>query len=238
MRTTHNNRIRMFKTTNSVLEENKAAWTAMAPFAAAVQDFKDKIFAIDLAAQKQETATAGAALDRASAREALEDVLFLASEALGVLAHSADDNELRDLTDVRPSGLQRLSDEELANFAHSIVAQTSGRKTELATLQVSDTNMTELNEALDDFEKSKSAPRAAIANRMAQTESLAEQIREANDILRNQLDRMVNLFRRSHPDFVAAYRGARVIVDRPATHKSAPGIVPTPPAPPKPQPAT
>lgn len=229
MRTTHNNRIRMFKATNAVLAENKPTWTGMAPFAAAVQKFTDKIAAIDSAAQKQETVTAGAALDRESARDDLEDVLFLASEALGVLAHGADDNALRDLTDVRPSRLQRMSDEELANLAHSIVAQTTGRTTELATLQVSAANLTELNQALEDFEGSKSAPRAAIANRMAQTESLAELIREANDILRNELDRMVNLFRRSNPDFVAAYRGARVIIDRPATHKAPPVSVGTTP---------
>jgi hypothetical protein len=42
LRTTQNNRIRMFKTTNSVLEDNKAAWTAMAPFADAAQKFRDK----------------------------------------------------------------------------------------------------------------------------------------------------------------------------------------------------
>ena len=233
MRTTQSNRIRMFKTTNSVLEENKAVWTAMVPFADAAQKFRDKIAKIDLTAQKQETATAGATLDRTSAREALEDVLFLASEALGVLAHGADDNALRDLTDVRSSGLQRMTDEELANLAHSIVAQTTGRTAELATLQVSEANLTELNQALQDFEESKSAPRTAIANRMAQTESLAELIREANDILRNQLDRMVNLFRRLHPDFVAAYRGARVIVDLPATHKPPTSSVPTTPPPPK-----
>lgn len=231
MNTMQNNRIRMFKATNVVLEENEAAWTSMAPFATAVQKFKDKIAAIDLTAQRQETATAGATLDRTSVRDTLEDVLFLASEALGVLAHAANDNQLRALTDLRPSALQRMSDEELANLAHSIVGQTTGRTADLAALQVSAANLTELNQALADFEESKSAPRAAIANRMAHTESLAEQIRETNSILRDELDRMVNLFRRSHPDFLAAYRGARVIVDLPATHKrSNGGANPPPPA--------
>jgi hypothetical protein len=45
-------------------------------------------------------------------------------------------------------------------------------------------------------------------------------IRDANGILRNQIDRLVNLFSRSNPEFVAGYNSARVVVDRAATHKT------------------
>ena len=228
MRTTQNNRVRMFKTVTTVLDENHDVWSGMTPFAASLQRLKGKIVAIDTAAQKQNSATHGATLDRTSARAALEDVLFLCCEALGVIAHSAGDNQLLKLTDLKPSDLQRLTDEELSNTASSIVAETTGRKNELATLQVTQENLDELNEALQEFNASKSAPRAAIANRMAQTEALPQLITEANEILRNELDRMVNLFRRSHPDFVAAYRAARVIVDRVATRETKPPVAPTP----------
>src|SRR6185369_13046706 len=51
---------------------------------------------------------------------------------------------------------------------------------------------------------------------------------DASYISRNRIDPMVNLFRRSESKFVAAYRSARVVVDRPATH--APSKPPTPPA--------
>jgi len=43
-------------------------------------------------------------------------------------------------------------------------------------------------------------------------------IRETSVLLRNQIDRLVNLFRRSNSEFVAGYRSARVIIDRKATH--------------------
>jgi hypothetical protein len=228
MRTTQNNRVRMFKTVTTVLDENHDVWSGMAPFAASLQRLKAKITDIDTAAQKQNSATHGATLDRTTARADLEDVLFLSCEALGVLAHSAGDNQLRKLTDLKPSDFQRLADEELSNTARGILTETTGRKTELATLQVTQENLDELNKALQEFNASKSAPRAAIANRMAQTEALPQLITDANDILRNELDRMVNLFRRSHPDFVAAYRGARVIVDRVATRESKPPVAPAP----------
>jgi len=44
------NRLRMFKATNLILQENQTVWTGMAPFKAAAQKFTDVIAAIDLAA--------------------------------------------------------------------------------------------------------------------------------------------------------------------------------------------
>src|SRR5207248_768523 len=65
----------------------------MTPFADAVTRLKNKVSAIDTAAQKQETPT-GATQGKAGARDALEDTLFLMCEALGALAHMSNDQDL------------------------------------------------------------------------------------------------------------------------------------------------
>ncbi|MBC8030707.1 MAG: hypothetical protein H7Z16_11395 [Pyrinomonadaceae bacterium] len=229
METEQRNRTTMFKTVRAYLDDNNSVWSGMAPLQTAVTQFKNKIGAIDVAAQKQETPT-GATVDKGAARDALEDVLFLTCEALGVLGHSSNDHDLTALTAVRPSTLQRFDDEALSNRATSVLAEANARKTELATLQVTQANLDELDQALQAFNAGKVNPRTATAARMVQTESLPGLIREASGILRNEIDRLVNLFRRSDPDFVAGYRAARVIVDRAAsrtTTKTA-GGVPTP----------
>jgi hypothetical protein len=99
----------------------------------------------------------------------------------------------------------------------------------LATLQVTQANIDELNEALTEFNAAKAGPRTATAARAALTESLPKLVREATDILRNKVDPMVNLFSRSNPDFVAGYENARVIVDRAATHKTKAATTPQTP---------
>ena len=222
------NRVRMFTAVIAVLEQFQSVWSTMTPFAAAVQRFKDKVQAVNDAAQKQGNATAGASLDRENARDALEDVLFLICQALKVLAHQSNDNELRTLTDVSSSSLHVMNDVELENLANTIKAQTVPRAAELATLQVSAGNLAELATAIDDFNEVKSAPRAATANRVAHTEALSQLIREASDVLRNELDPMVNLFGRTNPEFVAAYRAARVIVDRTGKRSTKPAPQTTP----------
>jgi hypothetical protein len=194
-----------------------------------VAHFKGKIGAIDAAAQKQEMPS-GATDNKAAARDALEDVLFLACEALGTLAHSTDNHDLSALVEVTPSSLDHLGEQELSNRAASVLAAANTWKTDLAPLQVTQDNLNELEQALQDFNASKEGPRQATTERMVQTESLPELIREASEILRERIDRMVNLFRRSDPDFVAGYRGARVIVDRAASHAPKPTAPPPNPA--------
>jgi hypothetical protein len=187
------------------------------------------IAAIDTAAQQQETPS-GATQDKEGARDALEDVLFLMCEALSVLGHTAGDHDLMALTNLSASTLNKLDAEALSNRATSIVAAANTRKTDLATLQVTQANIDELNDALQAFNAAKASPRTATAERMAHTQSLASLIRDTSGILKNRIDPLVNLFRRTHSDFVAGHRAARVVIDRAATHAAAPST-PAPPTP-------
>jgi hypothetical protein len=217
MDTEQTNRVTMFKTVSSYLDANSSVWSGMVPLQTAVTQFKSKITAIDATVQKQETPS-GAAIDKSAARDALEDVLFLTCEALGVLGHTGNDHDLSALTTVTPSSLEKLDEEELSNRAANVLVEANSRKTPLATLRVTQANLDELEQKLEDFNASKANPRAATVARKAQTASLPGLIREASGILRNEIDRLVNLFRRTNADFVAGYRGARVIVDRRVRH--------------------
>ena len=135
MNTELTNRVNMFKTVTAVLDENNSIWNSMAPFVTAVGAFKNKLTDIDATAQKQETPT-GSAKDKEDSRNALEDVLFLTCEALGVLAHNSNNQDLLALTDVKRSTLDKMDAETLSNRATSVLAQANANKTELASLQV------------------------------------------------------------------------------------------------------
>ncbi|HEV2827690.1 MAG TPA: hypothetical protein VGW76_08790 [Pyrinomonadaceae bacterium] len=231
MNTDQTNRINMFKTVREYLNQNNAVWNGMPTMVAAVAQFNGRIVGIDQAAQKQEAPTFGATLDKETARNTLEDVLFLMSEALGVLAHNTNDGPLRALTDISRSALDGMTDEDLSNRATNVLTQVQGRAGELEEMNVTLTMINEFVEARNNFNAAKVQPRTVAANRKAQTESLPSLIRDASGLLRNQIDRLVNLSSRSHPDFVAGYRGARVIVNRPATLTTQ---TPNPPPPPNP----
>lgn len=228
MDTNQTNRVTMFKTVAAYLDDNTAVWSAIAPLQALVTELKSNIGAIDSSAQKQDTPT-GAGDDKAAAREALDDVLFLMCEALGALGHGSNDHDLIAVTSVARTTVQRFGEEAVSNRATQVLAEAKARKTELATLNVTQANIDELESALADFNAAKARPRTATANRSAQTQSLPNLIRETSSLLRNQIDRMVSLLRRANPDFVAGYESARVIVDRAATHAKPKANVVVPP---------
>jgi len=219
MNTDTANRIAMLKTTAAYLEAHNAVWSSMAPMATAVEGYRQTLTAIDASAQKQQ-APSGAAEDKTEARDALEDVTFLMCEALGVLAQVSGDHDLTALAAVRESDLTRATAEELSNLAANILAAANARKSELMTVQVTQANIDELDQSLRTFNAAKTAPRSAIAERSVHTKSVTTLVREAQMMLRNSIDRFVNLFRRTDPDFVAGYKAARVIVDRPASRSA------------------
>jgi hypothetical protein len=219
----------MFKTVEQYFDQHDSVWNGRTPLAAAVQEFKTKIEEIDAAAQTQETPVTGATEDKAAARDELEDDLFLMCEALGVLAHTSNDHDLEALVDVSPSSLDKLGDEELSNRATNVLARANTKKTELEALQVTQANIDELEDALQAFQAAKAKPRTAVVERSVQTQSLSSLVREANSILRDRIDRLVNLLRRENLEFVAGYRSARVVVDRTGRRAGTPESNPTPP---------
>ena len=123
-----------------------------------------------------------------------------------------------------------MAAEELSNRAATVLTQANVHKTSLVPLQVTQDNLDEFEQALQEFNAVKTGPRAAIVARATQTESLSTRVRRTNGILRNQIDRMVSLFNRSNPDFVSGYQSARVIVDRAASHSTRPTAPPPTPA--------
>lgn len=219
MRTIQTNRLAMYKEVDSYMARHNDVWSEMSPLTVALQTFKGKILDADNAVQLQETPT-GATDTKAAARDELEEVVFLTGEALSVLGHADGDGELLSVTDLTRASLDRLPDDELITRGNAVLDRANARKTDLATLQVTQGNLQEFTQKLQQFSTLKLQPRSDAVEHAAKTQSLASIMREANAILRNQIDRMVNLFSRTNPEFVSGYRAARVVVDRAATHKT------------------
>ena len=54
-----------------------------------------------------------------------------------------------------------------------------------------------------------------VGNRKTATANLTALFKETDDILKNQMDKLIELYRADHPDFVNTYFETRIIVDPP-----------------------
>jgi hypothetical protein len=227
MKTKITNQITMLKTSGAYMADHSAVWNSMTRLQTAMTEVNAKVAEIDEVVQQYGTPS-GAAADKADARDDLEEATFLMCEALGVVAHDEGNNELVALTKVTRTGLDRMDGEELSSKASAVLGQAHAHLTQLATVQVTQATIDDMSEALTNFNQVKTAPRTATAERAVLTEKLPRLVREAMDIYDHRIDRMVNLFSTTDPDFVAGYKNARAIVDRPATHKTKPAPAPAP----------
>jgi hypothetical protein len=210
------NRITMFKSVDAYLRL-EGVWSTLNALAAVVQIFRDHLGELDLIATAESTQS-GASNRKADMRDKLEDLLYLISEALGVMAHTSGNHDLQALTSMSRSDLSSLGAEQLSNRAEVLAEQAGGNLTALAPMNINQAFIDKVVTAANDFRDAKDEPRATAARRTKNAEALASKIREINDLLRNQMDRLVNLCLPTNPEFVAGYRAARVIFDRPATH--------------------
>lgn len=130
------------------------------------------------------------------------------------------------------SSLDKLSDDELEPTGTSLSALGTGNLAALADYGLTAADVTALDALRAKFHGVKSAPRMAIAGRKGEPDTIPGLISSTTSILRNRLDKQMTKFKKSHPEFYAGYRTARVIVDRGG--RSGPEQTPTPPSAPLP----
>jgi len=82
----------------------------------------------------------------------------------------------------------------------------------LAAHSVSEADVAALAEAQKELDQVKTQPRQSIVGRSVETAALPERVSAMKKFLRDRLDRQVRRFRRTPPEFFAAYRSARVVL--------------------------
>ena len=99
----------------------------------------------------------------------------------------------------------------------------------LADYNITQQDVTDLDDLRTEFHGVKTAPRDAIIDRKKQTDTLPDLISNLRSIFRRRLGRQMTSFKRKQPEFYAGYLAARVILDRggaPAAAKPAPTPAP------------
>ena len=160
-------------------------------------------------------------------RDLLEELTLSIGDQLAVLAVKIHDHDLAAKVEVVKSKLDRMADSDLVQTAKRISAAAGANATVLASdYLITPADLTAFENAIGAFDGMKTAPRDATVNRKVATLALPEAIAFVRGIYRNELDRLMTRFKKTQPDFFAAYTSARIIVDRAATRKPKPGTPP------------
>lgn len=209
------------------LTQNSTIWNGVKAVSTTVAALNANNAIIASKANEQETATDGAAAQKNQLKHDLEEKILEVADQLSSLAARNNDVALGAQVELTLSLLDKLDDDQLEAKGKNVSALATANLAALADYNVTQADVTALDGLVANWDKVKTAPRAAIARRSGQTKTLPQAISDNTSLLRNQLDKQMTKFKKTNPEFYAGYHAARVVIHR-RSHHTGPQPPPTP----------
>ena len=109
--------------------------------------------------------------------------------------------------------LFRMEDNALLAMANEIIAKASEVVEALTAYGIGTADLGELIECKTGFELVIVKPRTVIGEHKVHTSNLARLFAETDSLLHDGLDKLINLFKVSAPDFYFSYKNARNVIN-------------------------
>lgn len=171
-----------------------------------------KIAQIHALAVDQSQGTRGKTARRDELMQTMVDLALDVASAIGAYASTERLTELGKSLHASPRMFARLRIPERPALTQGIHDAAQPVAEELVPYGVTPEMLAELQAQIGLVRAWLDQPRAAIRARAAVTAQLAEAFRETDALLEEQIDRMVFVVRKTHPEFYADYRRARDVI--------------------------
>lgn len=218
-------KLNMYRTVEDICEANSTVFSANVAFMAAFNAFKAKIVAIIEKIQQDSLVITGIAEDKRVSKVKLCGLAADTASVIYAFASTIGNNTLKMEVDFPVSKLSKMRDEVLAPNCQNIHDKGVENLAALQDYGVTQAMLDALQEAIDSYSSETPKPRAAISNRKAVAADLARLFDETDEILKERMDKLVEIFKASHPDFVKIYESARRIVAPHVTHTQLKGTI-------------
>jgi hypothetical protein len=218
-------KLNMYHAVDNCLTTNAAQVATVAALGTMQTTLQGYISSIETQAEIQETASVGTAADK----NVIQDILCKAASVMAGQVHawasSTNNTLLAEQMNISYSDLLRVKDGLLPEHCQTIHDTAQTNLVALAPFGVTAPKITALQLYIDTYHTKSNAPRDAEVLISAATEQVATLIKNADTLLKNQIDKLVNDFAEAQPVFYNQYYAARVIVDAPTSTTKATGTV-------------
>ena len=207
------NKLTMYEAVVSLLDSNTAKLASLTALTPVIADFKDRIAAIKEKDTLANTAKAGKSQIKAADEAALIDDAVTIASALYALGSATNDDRLKAMSKVTKSSLVALRDTQLANdvtniknLADANAATLTGYGITAPMIAALDTKITAFNTSLGAREVSSSISTSAF-------QQLDAMFKDADTLLKDQIDKIMVIFKNSDPQFYGEYENSREIIN-------------------------
>lgn len=207
------NKLSMYKGVKEILSNNTDVHSSIPVVGEALTSFSGVIDSIDQMNVDFYGSTKGATADKVAKEEQLIDITSKLANVLYVYAVKTKNNALKEDFKLSKSELGQMRDNDLLNKANQIINSAESHQEDLANYGITPEKVTEARTTLNDFSAAFGNQADKMAERSSSRESLTELFDDADAILYDELDPIMELFSDTNTDFYNEYHSARVIRD-------------------------
>ena len=207
------NKSRMYGSVDLVLDNHASIFDKQEALKNAHLRLKNGVIQIGQYRQVQEANTSGLTKNKTQLRNSAVAGILHFSAALRSYATLVKNEELKVKTTYRESDLKKAPDPILLDIGILLFGLANQYKDEIAKFFVGETELKEMESLLTSFKLSIPQRRAATSTSKVSTLNIHEVFKSLDQLLKEEMDVLVLLFRTTQPDFYNAYRNARRIVD-------------------------
>jgi len=207
------NKMMMLKAVLKLLTSNKLLWKDSVPFVIAMDQLAGLIAEIDATLLITDQDYTGLVAEKTALQNALITKAFEIVSVLHAMASSTKNNVLLGKVSFPISELQRQRDRELATTCRGLALIARENLPSLAEYPITEPELVAFEGQISVYEGDLPNHRVSVSERKAANAKLKDLYKEADNVLINQIDRLMFRFSTAAPDFYASYINARKVVD-------------------------
>ena len=207
------NKLTMYRAVETLMDNNAAKTGPITALSTAITNFKNLIGEIETAEQEKQTATTGKTASKGEAEAILISEAVTIAAALKALGSVTNDKELLEAGSETKSSLYGTRDTDLVTKTQQIYSYANTNAAALADYGITPAMITSLQTRITEFNAALGTREESMALKVAAGAEVEGSFNDADNILVNQMDKMMEVFRESDTQFYNEYKNARVIRD-------------------------
>jgi hypothetical protein len=204
---------RMFLNTQETLNAHTEKWTGIPVIVGAKTEFDELIQRIFGANDRALSQSKAITAEKAAALETVVQKAETLSGKLQAYAAVTGNVELAIRVKITRSDIIREKETNVGMVVAPVIAAAQEELRNLADYGVTETEVPELESAVDGFMALVGTPRTVRNQAFAALSEIDQLVEDANDVVKNKLDTMMLQFKYTEPVFYDEYLRARAIVD-------------------------
>jgi len=212
MNKTEKNKVTMYYAVNAVLTSHQQTIDTIAPLADSVKSFRNYLNEIMWRAEES-TGTVGATATKNNALDDMTERTYHISNALYAFGRRTSNEEIKSVSNLSLSDIYHLRENELVQYCTRILTLAQANTEGLAQYTITTEMLTALGQAIETYRHTADSKDTKFAGSKAAREVLFNLFAFTDELLREDIDTLVELVKNNNIDFYNQYNAARTIRD-------------------------